>query len=188
MTQLQVLQKIQELNETKGFLGQEYLTWLWYFIDACGGEIKLEEPKNLGVIQAWIEDKMNLEAPGSHVHKQSLRGGTPSDSAEAMISLLGGKTVTELKLGLRIFDNDYSTTLNHKDLTPRGVILPKAEEGSSLDQYLEHQVDHLELLYEALDGLFKAFIHERLSETWQEQYIRKIQNWIQERRPKAMVH
>jgi hypothetical protein len=186
MPTLETLTKLTELNQSKGFLGQEYLTWLWYLIEDASGSINLNLVNGTKKkLEIWVDDKINLEASSARVHRQSLRGGTPSTSLEATAALLSGKTVTELKLGLIIDDQEYSCSLNHKDLNPRSVVLPKmtsTDEGPADEfAWAEAQLDRLTALLDILDGLFHEFINSRITSTWTDLELTRIRSWIQQR-------
>lgn len=174
--------KIVQLLESKSFLGQEFLTWLWYSIEENAGTFTLDAPPK-GIpseIELWIDDKIVLEATGTEAHMHSLKGGNPSASLEATASLVAGKNVTEMKLGINVGDEKiYKLTLNHKDLSPKSVVLPKltAQKGD-LAETVSLQIESLNGLVSILDELYKNFIRARTLDSWDNEDLDGIREWI----------
>src|SRR5262245_9766039 len=105
------LEVLATIPKTKAFLGREFLTWLWWHVETTETEHTVADPssgKRLA-FDAWIDDRLVLEAGHGLSHEDVLKGGDPSRSDEASAGIASGKTVKELKLGLHIHGvGDYS--------------------------------------------------------------------------------
>ena len=133
-------------------------------------------------VNLWIDDKIILEDPQTGSHKHSLKGGNPSASLEATAALVTGKTVTELKLGAHIDEKEYTFTLNHKDLSPKSLGLPKVTTASEDPGYqLLHRVECISEVTSMIDALFLLFLSTRTEESWENKEMESIREWIVER-------
>ena len=95
--------------ETHRYLAREFLTWLWYLIETEEAPYRFNKVRQEfetadSDLELWIDDRIVLENPSSKAHENVIRGGNPSESIEASAALLSGKTVKEMKLGLRLSD------------------------------------------------------------------------------------
>lgn len=184
-TNISHAEKLGQISRTKSFLGREFLTWLWYFIDS-NSENTLEIKNTLKNpplhVTLWVDDKIVLDSNSGSGHQHVMRGGDPSQSPEASVALATGKTVRELKLGVNIHGvGDFSTNLNASDLNPRSIQLPGddnlgEEEASFLPAH--QRIKQISLLMNVVDFLFKTFIDQRISEKWLDDSQTEIKEWI----------
>lgn len=192
--------KLRQLGKSKGFLGKEFLTWLWYQVETTGGSIAVT-PNSSGEsvsdpvqIELWIDDRVTLEAAIGHVHTQTLKGGDPSQSAEASTALRAGKVVKEMKLGMNIPGiGEITCVLGADELAPRSLQLPQPaddlhqDEGFSL---LSFRLLACEQFCETLDGLFALFLESRLDQGEYLKVRQDMKQWVQERstREQTLLH
>lgn len=192
--------KLRQLGKSKGFLGKEFLTWLWYQVETTGGSIAVT-PNSSGEsvsdpvqIELWIDDRVTLEAAIGHVHTQTLKGGDPSQSAEASTALRAGKVVKEMKLGMNIPGiGEITCVLGADELAPRSLQLPQPaddlhqDEGFSL---LSFRLLACEQFCEILDGLFALFLESRLDQGEYLKVRQDMKQWVQERstREQTLLH
>lgn len=178
---------IDEINSAathKGFLGREFLTWLWFFAESDGGQFQLSGPgKKKSEAQLWIDDRIALSAKVGSSHEHVIKGGTPGSCEEAALALRHGKSVREMRIALEIADvGMFSMTLNGDDLSPRSVLLPEPQEGVD-ENPIEQRVRHTTILSNALDQLLVKFMGERASKVWETEKLEAIRTWIKTRAP-----
>jgi hypothetical protein len=173
------------LSKAKGFLGQEFLTWLWFNCDDESGKIVIHDPNTNSKHEAeyWIDDQISLSAGSGLAHEQWLKGGDPAKSAEATLALASGKTVRELKLGVNIHPyGEFFATLGAEDLSPRGLRLPdfnKPENAADPDQpQLVNRLRATELYLQFVRELFSKFMAVRASDSWDKETVKTLQDWI----------
>ena len=173
-------EQLLQLAKTKSFLGGEFLTWLWYKAEYSSNGIKISPPQQEEIeIKIWVDDRLALQSV--HSSAESLfKGGIPSQTEEATQSLLSGKIVKELRLGLSIAPiGDITLNLSAKDLAPRQIKLPEESEGH--EDTLAVRLQYIEVVKAALDQLFALFIKERVSEEWQTKGPAKLRAWLQDK-------
>lgn len=195
--------KLRQLGKSKGFLGKEFLTWLWYQAETTGGSISVT-PSNSGggggaasepvQIELWVDDRVTLEAAIGHVHTQTLKGGDPSQSAEASTALRAGKVVKEMKLGMNVPGiGEITCVLGADELAPRSLQLPQPadelhqDEGFSL---LSFRLLACEQFCAILDGLFALFLESRLDQGEYLKVRQDMKQWVQARstREQTLLH
>jgi hypothetical protein len=175
----------EELSTTtshKAFLGQEFLTWLWFFAETEAGEfeIKTENRKSIKS-RVWLEDRVSLSTKVGLSHDHVIKGGNPSTCQEAGLALRLGKTVQELRIGLELEDlGSYSLVLNAADLSPRSIVLPEPQEDNE-ESPLEQRLDAISLLSLGLNSLTKKFLSERAEKVWDNNRLESIRTWIKTR-------
>lgn len=174
------------LSRAKAFLGQEFLTWLWWRAENAA-DFKFNSQamnrKNIKV-ETWIDDRLMLESSVGQSHTQMLKGGDPSRSPEASYGLRSGKQVKELRLGVRLDPlGEFRCTLDSASLAPKGLIMPTTEEMKSLDaeSYGEMRVRQVEVFKEILDELFRAFLETRIAPSWENDTLIQMRDWVSRR-------
>jgi hypothetical protein len=190
----QDLTELRNLIAAKGFLGREFLTWLWFTSETGVQPIALSgiRPKDKLQCEIWIEDRIKLQSMSAVHHENSLKGGDPSQSPEAAVALSEGKLPKELKIGIHIENyGDFITTINAKDLDPRSLHLPKLEDTengpSTEDGLVNLRLQQLDAFFRAFDGLFLRFLQERTDPSWEQNGHREMKLWIKTRKGTTKV-
>ena len=80
-----------------GFLGEEFLTWLWFRIETEGGDFDLGRDRHVGVS---FDDFIAFAPLDNDETEQTLRKGSPSRCAEAAAALRNGRRLTRARLVL----------------------------------------------------------------------------------------
>lgn len=140
--------------EDYDFLGNEFLTWLWFKM----------ETQNFDCV------------PGSKIvlskEKESVTiKGEESDLIIGKVALTDGFVVSEMNI---VYDG-YSFTLKGSELAFNGLKTPKVELDESEGLILEN-IYFVEEVSEKLESLFKEFILLRV-DNWPET-LRKIKYWV----------
>jgi hypothetical protein len=146
--------------ETHGFLGEEFLTWLWFRWETTGGEFTLTGGRVVGVA---LDDFLSFAAPSDDETVQTLRRGLPTRTEEARTALRQGHRLTKARLLVAEGSRQWSAVLDAPTLTLGSVKLPDDDEESSTDaeRTADRSANWL-ALHEILQGLFTLFLRERL--------------------------
>ena len=189
---LAAAERLRTLSKTKAFIGREFLTWLWYLSESNEDFFEVKNPDETETyrISCWIDDRVTLSSLSSKAHVHNLRGGEPSQSAEAAAALKTGKTVKDLKLGLHIEGFGETTfSLSAEDLSPRSITWLESDdldrqdiiESESLQ--LAVQLERAAAISHILDGLFRRFMLEFLQKDQPEELRTIMRKWIEKRAP-----
>lgn len=151
------------LNE-KIFLGQEFLTWLWYL---CETEPVLTLPDGRQV-ELMLGDRLLLgPAMGQDGTRVSVTGREAS-LAEARQALKRGKLVEAIRLGIMIDGEEYALGLNAGELAISALKTPAtapAEGGpEGIDGLVLERVALIDAAVRGLEGLLGIFLRGRLAD------------------------
>lgn len=166
------------LNE-KVFLGQEFLTWLWWLAEQ-------EAPHRTGddrVVEVMLGDHLVLgPAQGREGARITVRGHEAS-LAEAREGLKQGKLVESLRLGLIVDNEEFWLSLRAADLTISSLKLPPMQGGDDHEPgglWLE-RIALVEMAIAALDDLLRSFLQARLPDDGRD-FRQTLTAWMEEER------
>jgi hypothetical protein len=174
-----------DLIAEKRFLGQEFLTWLWYKSDIRGGTIELP---SAGDIQVVFEKHMLLEYGEGEALEKAICQGLHTELREARTGLLTGKKLEQARIMLVRGEYEYHLSLKGSLFEFRSIKLPKtmagAEESEAPEAVEGRLLDRVGL-YEAairtMDELFRMFLKVRVGQDWPQELL-NIQTWINKAR------
>lgn len=155
------------------FLGNEFLTWLWYSIS----EHKLDMTLEIGAKLIMENDRNDT------VERLAITGELASFD-EALLSLKKGGMVAEMQL---LYFNDqnqkWTFSLKGEALSFTGLKLPESALMQSMQQdendteaKILDRMDLIEKICAVLEDLFGRFIHLRVSAAWN-QVALDIRGW-----------
>ena len=171
-----------DLMVEKRFVGQEFLTWLWWKSDERGGSVKLE---NDGDITVAFEKHMLLESGEGESSEKIICTGLQTELQEARTGLQMGKKLEQARIVINHNSNEFSFTLAGGLMEYRNVRLPKTEntenDKSGNSEEVEGMILERIYLFEELiritNTLFGMFLKVRLGEQWSEELL-KIRHWV----------
>lgn len=171
-----------DLIVEKRFLGQEFLTWLWWKSEERGGSVELPGSGDITVV---FEKHMLLESGEGESTEKIVCTGLQAELQEARTGLRMGKKLEQARIVIGHNDYEYSFTLAAALMEFRNVRLPKTEttenDKSESPEEIEGMILERIYLFEELiklvNALFKMFLDVRLSEAWRDE-LEKIRGWV----------
>jgi hypothetical protein len=161
-------------ENSRDFLGNEYLLWLWYMLDSDSDTIQLGDGSEAAVM---LTRTLLLECPRGQTGRQSITSDGPTRLPEARRALQAGKLPRKVGLTVVRHDHQYELTLQAETLAVSGARLP-APEATEERARLEERITQLRHLLETLDLLYDAFSARRGSDLWAKE-LPKMQKWLQ---------
>ena len=160
------------------FLGSEFLTWVWYYIECLGGSIQAGEK----IADVHLGERMTLLLPRDG--KERVVCTTQANFLhEARTALRQGKVVDEVQLLLIIGENEYVLTMDSSLWALKGLKTPKQLPDYGSDdpdgRFLE-KMYFIEEVFAAMDALYTRFLSERLTPGWETDTLVELQKWIDE--------
>ena len=151
-------------GESKDFLGNLFLLWLWWRGETGEGLVDL--PNGTGVSVA-LDRTLESECGWGLTGKQVLSGDGPSRWPEASVATRSGKLPR--RTGLIISDGirEWSCSLQGDRFTVGGLRLPRSEEPAETPQ--EAAIERIESITsfdEVLVGLYSTFLDARFGSGW----------------------
>jgi hypothetical protein len=162
------------LEETsRDFLGNEFLLWLWYYLENESDTLKLADDSE---VAAMVARTLTLECPRGQTGKESISSDGPTKLPEALRAVQAGKLPRKAGLTLVRHDAQYELTLQAETLAVGSARLPAAE-GDEERARLEERVTQIRHLLETLDLVYDAFLSRRLTESWSAE-LGQMKKWL----------
>jgi hypothetical protein len=158
---------------SRDFVGNEFLLWLWYVLDAEHDTLPLADGTEAAVMLART---LVLECPRGQTGRETINSDGPTRLPEARRAVQSGKLPRKVGLTVVRHDHQYDLTLQAETLAVSGARLP-APEASEERARLEERVGQLRHLLETLDLLYDAFGQRRFSDDWARE-LAKVQKWL----------
>jgi hypothetical protein len=161
------------------FLGEEFLTWLWFVIE-----------KNQNFINNFDNDFVALEV-GNRVVFENRRKesaeritikGDGASLEEGILALKKGALVTELNVVYKSAELVWQFTLKGESLNISSLNIPNTGSPESDEDIEGFALEKIFLYDKALQLIEKIYAHFsklRVSDTWQSKETPLIRKWIQ---------
>jgi len=158
--------------ENTRYLGEEFLTWLWYASEQNEGVFEFGDGLEMEVL---FDNQLTLEANLAEAERSKLSGGAPSFSREAKEALKSGKRVTQAKLRLRREEREWVFTVTARTLGISGMKMPAVLSREDDDQFYE-RMDLIDEADTSLRALYLLFLQRRLGDEWGVE-LEKMMEW-----------
>ena len=172
--------------ESRDFVGNEWLIWLWYLCETAEGLITVPGgPDGQGTELALTLFKtLEMDCAWDASGRQTLKADAPTRLPEAAEALAEGKWPR--KTGLILAETrggegeQFELTLQADRFNVSAALLPMLEDGDNPREILEHRLLKVRALADTLDRLFEAFLIQRTAGGWPTLRSR-IREWITRR-------
>jgi hypothetical protein len=166
-------------ESSRDFLGNEFLLWLWYFLEKEDDTITLSDKSDVAVMMAR---SLSLECPRGATGKGTITHEGPTRLPEAKRAVQAGKLPRKAGLTLVRHDQQYELNFHAESLGVGSAKLPAMPEDiTDARARLEERVTQIRNLIETLDLLYDAFGQKRFSKDWSET-LSKMQEWLARRK------
>lgn len=171
-----------DLIAEKRFVGQEFLTWLWWKSEERGGSIEIP---GFGDIAVAFEKHMLLEYGEGESSEKLICSGLQSELQEARTGLQVGKKLEQARIKISKGDQEYNFTLAAALMEFRNVKLPKTDSTETDEKASREEVEGMileriflfEELIHTVNDLFRMYLELRTGSEWSEE-MKKIRSWI----------
>ena len=160
------------------FLGDEFLTWLWFVIEQEPAIFKNMDPD---LTSFEIGNRIVLEKRKKESVERITIKGENANFEEGMLALKKGALVAELNLVWRTTEQKWQFTLKGESLNLSGFKTPQIaplESPDDLEGAILEKVFLYDKILQFLEKLYKYFIKLRTSNTWQSRVVPLIKTWM----------
>lgn len=164
------------------FIGNEFLTWLWYAIDNAPDTLEKIEP-TLSALE--VGNRIVLKNQTDNGEETISIKGDTAGLEEGILALVKGAMVTEINLIYKTSEHQWQFSLKGESLGFTSLKTPETGNIETQDDIEGMVLEKAFLLEKAttlLDGLFNHFIQLRVSSTWLTDTQAALQDWIQKSR------
>lgn len=161
-----------EHSTAPDFLGNEFLTWLWWTLDDVADTLTLEDESE---VTAMMTKTLTLECPMGETGKETLSSECPTKLPEALEALRNGKLPRKTGLTVIRHGQQFDMVLQAESFAIGSAKIHTDE--SSSQQDAGERIDAIRSLTETVDLLFFHFLERRIGSKWQED-LRNISKWL----------
>ena len=161
------------------FLGNEFLTWLWFTIDTNQTFLKkLDET----ITSLYLGNRIVLENNINDANEIISIKGDDAGLEEGLVALRKGAVVIELNLDFKTQNQDWTFTLKGESLSFSSLKVPETGPAENKDDVEGIMLEKAYLYEKAVDlvnRLFNEFLKIRSSLKWDQATVPQIKKWIQ---------
>ncbi len=161
------------------FLGNEFLTWLWFMIDTDKKYI-LSLQKDM--LSFEINNRIVLENSLDNIIENITIKGDDAGLEEAKLSLQKGGVVTECNFSLKAAEYEWKFNIKGESLNISSLKTPetaKIEKKEDVDGIVLEKYYLYEKIITLVESLYDHFIQIRITNKWDKEAVPMIKNWIQ---------
>ena len=147
----------------QAFLGEEFLTWLWFRRDTEGGEFQLGER----TVEIALDDFLAFAPGESDETEQTLRKGLPTRTAEARAALRSGRRVRSAKLLVADGNQHWSLVLDGPTLQMSSVRMGEedSDDTTPRDRSVARAAGFVDV-FDVVAGVYELFLRDRLRQDY----------------------
>ena len=159
------------------FLGNEFLTWLWFMIETDQGRLRKYDT---GLVSLTVGNRLVLENTNNNAKETVTIKGDNARLEEGLVALAKGAVVTEIHIAYKTGAQNWEFSLKGESLNISNLKLPETgpvETPDDLEGVVLEKVYLIEKVVGLINNFFSHFIHLRVSNTWDNQTASRIRKW-----------
>jgi hypothetical protein len=160
------------------FLGNEFLTWLWYAIENDVDSLRRCDPE---WVEMHIGNRMVLENKRANSKENITIKADDAGLEEALLALSKGALITDLHLVYKSGIVEWQFAIKGEGLSLSSLKLPEtglAESGDDLEGLLLEKIYLYDKVIDFLDKVYGVFIELRLSDAWERGILPDLKKWV----------
>lgn len=169
---------LQQAETIAPYLGQDFLTWLWYQSEKKSGEFQNLSGEHFTFS---LQKRLVVQGGDGESKDTAVCSGPQSEFREARLGLRTGKKVNQARLQIEQDENAWEVQLKAEDFALAGLKTPKVdmqmEEGEDPDSRFLEKIFLIEKCLEFIDILYARFLELRFSDQWASE-VHKMRDWI----------
>lgn len=163
------------------FLGNEFLTWLWFMIETdqdISQALKTKDPVSLEIGNSLILEN----TLGDNAREKITIKGDQAGLEEGTTALKKGAKVTEMNLICNLGPEEaYQFTVKGESFNITGMKTPAAAGDGSEDEIEGRIIEKALLVFritQVIDTLFFTFLAHRIDDDWKNKGLDQMRTWI----------
>jgi hypothetical protein len=160
------------------FLGDEFLTWLWFLIETDPNAFKTIDPDCTAL---EIGSRVVLENRQKKSIERITIRGDDAGLEEGRLALKKGALLAELSLIFKTGEHQWQFSLKGESFnisnlkTPGPVLSPSAEE---MEGFLLDKSEQLNKIINFIELAYKTFMRIRVTNKWAGKVVPNMKKWI----------
>ena len=160
------------------FLGNEFLTWLWFLTENNANSL---QEIDADLLELTVGNRMVLENRMANGVETITIKGDAAGLEEGLLALRKGAVITDINLIYKHASLQWQFTIKGESLSLSELKLPETapmEASDDLEGLILERIYLYEKPFMLIDALYQKFIKIRLSEQWQKTIITDMRKWI----------
>ncbi len=161
------------------FIGDEFLTWLWYTLEQDARLLTRIDPE---IAALEIGNRMVFENRYRKDNEETVTiKGEEANMDEGLLALKKGAMVTEVNLVYRSGDQEWRFNLKGESLNLSSLRVPetgKIETREDIEGAVIEKTYLYDKIIKLINVLFQYFIKLRISNEWSTKTVPGIRKWI----------
>jgi hypothetical protein len=161
------------------FLGNDYLTWIWFLIETDQNISSLLNSKDIVTLEVGNSIVLENKLGDKSMEKISIKGDQ-AGLEEGTTALKKGAYVTNINLICKINEDEYRFTIKGESFNVSGLKTPKTDLSNK-----ENEIEGLVLekaffcfnIFNVIDTLFLKYIEQRTADDWNIKGLQDIRSW-----------
>lgn len=161
------------------FLGNEFLTWLWFVMERQPQVLREADPDLLSLD---VGNRIVLENHRNNTEESITIKGDQAGLEEGTLALRKGAVVTELNLVYKSGSHEWRFNVKGESLHLSSLKTPQTgpiENKEDLEGAVLEKLFLCEKVITLIHHLYKLFVQVRLAPKWEKETIPQIRKWIQ---------
>ncbi len=161
-----------EHSQAPDFLGNEFMLWLWWYLENESDTIKLADDSE---VTAMLTKTLSLECPCGENGKESISAESPVKLTEAMQAIRSGKLPRKTGMTLVRDGQQFDLVLQAESFAIGGA---KIHLDDDADFEVDDRIEAIRTLSDTVDMMFHVYCDRRTSKAWtQDQGL--ITQWLE---------
>jgi len=159
------------------FLGNEFLTWLWFMIETDQNRLRRYDPD---LVSLNIGSRLVLENTRNNAKETITIKGEDANLEEGLLSLKKGAVVTEIHLSYKSGALHWQFSLKGESLNISNLRMPETgpvETPEDLEGAVIEKAYLMKKVIGLVNNLFSHFVKLRVSDEWRNQTVSRIRKW-----------
>ena len=162
------------------FLGNDFLTWIWFLIETDQDITSLLDSKDKVILEVGNSIVLENKLGDKSKEKISIKGDQ-AGLEEGTTALKKGAFVTQLNLLCKINDDEYKFTIKGESLNLTSLKTPKidlSKEEDEIEGLVLEKSFFCFKIFEVIDTLFLKYIDKRTKDESNSKGLQDIKTWI----------
>ncbi|MDA3918886.1 MAG: hypothetical protein PF690_18220 [Deltaproteobacteria bacterium] len=163
------------------FLGNDYLTWIWFLIENNHNISSIINSKDIVTFEVGNSIVLENRLGDKSKEKITIKGDK-AGLEEGTTALKKGAFVTNINLICKINKDEYKFTIKGESFNITGLKTPKTEilkNKNEIEGLVLEKVFFTFQIFKVIDTLFLKYIEQRTSDEWNHKGLQDIKNWIE---------
>lgn len=160
------------------FLGDEFLTWLWFMVENQPNELKILD-KDLITIE--IGNRIALENHRNKGIEIITIKGDDAGLEEGLLALKKGALVTEINIVFRKVEQKWQFNIKGESLNVSGLKtseIARPETKEDVEGFVLEKIYLYDTIIRFIEILFQRFVRLRVSGNWETVVVPQMKNWL----------